>query len=377
MKKALILLLTAAMIVGSMAGCAKKDEPTSSGENTSSSQQESSQISESKPEETASDSSEEKRTELIKMYMEKADAVQVNENDVTFVDDSDRKEPLTIAKNPKRVAVLYGSHACLWTEAGGKVSLGVGGKSAISLYKEQIGRNILEDDGVVTVAESSSGKNWDVETILAEKPDLIICSTRMNGYSTISAPAEAAGIPVIAINYSGLEDYLRWFKVFSNLNGKPELWDEIAQGVLEQVVDVVIKAPEENNPKVLSIIPKDDKLDANTSLTDTGCLLKQLHAINIADPNLDATANLVEISLEEIYKEDPDYILIQCVSSEEDARSKLEANIKDNPVWDSLKAVKENKVYYLPKALFQYRPNRRYGESYKVLAEIIYPDVQF
>ena len=374
MKKTLVLLLATAMIVTSMAGCGKKDDTNSSNEVSSSSTVESSQVSESKTEENNEDA---ERQEIINLYMERANEVQINENDVTFMDDSGRTEPLTIPKNPKRPAVLYGSHACLWTEAGGKVALGIGGKSAVSLYKDQIGHNILEDEGVITVAESSSGKSWDVETILAQKPDLIICSTRMNGYATISGPAEAAGIPVVAINYSGLEDYLRWFKVFSNLNVKPELWDEIAQGVLDQVVDVVMKAPKENNPKVLSIIPKADKLDANTSMSNTGALLEELNAINIADPNNDSTANTIEISLEEIYKEDPDYILIQCVKSEEDARNNLEANVNGNPVWDSLKAVKENKVFYLQKDLFQYRPNRRYGESYKVLAELIYPDMSF
>ena len=41
------------------------------------------------------------------------------------------------------------------------------------------------------------------------RPDVV--STGMKGYSTISGPAAAAGIPVIGINYDAVQDYLKWF----------------------------------------------------------------------------------------------------------------------------------------------------------------------
>lgn len=371
MKRKLALLLSACLLAGLLAGCGQpaeeKTDPAKETETTTPAEETT---------QTPADDSQAKVQAITDAFMEKANAVQVGENDVTFVDDSGR-EALTIAKNPQKVAVLYGSHACLWTEAGGTVSLAIGGKNAVKLYEDQIGRNILEDEGVVTVADSSSAKNWDVEAILAEKPDLIICSTQMSGYSTISAPAEAANIPVIALTYSGLQDYLRWFKVFSNLNGKPELWDEVAQGVLDRVVEIVSKVPDEGNPTVLSILPKADGLTANTSASDTGAMLKEMKAVNVADPNNDASAVRVDISLEEIFAANPDYILVQCQVSEEDSKEKLETLINGNPVWDSLDAVKEGRVYYLPKALFQYRPNHQYRESYEMLAELIYPGMEF
>ena len=313
---------------------------------------------------------------LRDLYMEAANDVVVTDTHVTFVDDSGRG-PITIEKNPERVAVLYGSHACLWIEAGGQVSLGVGGASAITLYEEQVGRNFLEDEGVVTVATTSSGRSWDIEVILVEQPDLIICSTAMSGYSTISAPAEAVGIPVIALTYSGITDYLRWFKVFSSLNDQPELWDEIAEKVLDQVVTTVSKAPTENNPRVLSILPQETVLDANTALSDTGALLKELNAINVADPNESASAVRIAITLEEIYAANPDFILVQCLGSVEEARAKLDAQVKGHPVWESLDAVKRGNVHFLPKELFHNRPNRLYGESYQMLAALIYPDLDW
>lgn len=314
---------------------------------------------------------------ILAELLSAADEVNVSDDEVTFLDDSGR-EAISIKKNPQKVAVLYGSHACLWVEAGGKVQIGIGGASAIELYKEQIGRNILEDEGVITVATSSSGKNWDVETILAEQPDLIICSTAMSGYSTISGPAEAAGIPVIALTYSGVGDYLKWSKVFSNINNKPELFDEIAMAVAEDVAEILAKAPTENNPRVLSLLPQTDGIKANLKASDMGVLIDELNGINVASAlSTDSEATRVDIDIETIFAENPEIILIQCLSSEEEARTNMETLFGDSPVWESLDAVKNDKVYYMPKNLFHNRPNQQYGEAYREMAKILYPDLTF
>jgi len=315
--------------------------------------------------------------EIKDMLMKAADEVVVMENEVKFKDDSGR-EAITIKKNPKKVAVLYGSHACLYTEAGGKVSVGIGGAGAVTLYKEQIGRNILEDEGVVTIATSSSGKNWNIENILAQQPDLIICSTAMNGYSTIAAPAEAANIPVIALTYSGAGDYFKWSRVFSNINSKPELWDCVAAVTADEIANIILKAPNENNPRVLSLLPQVKGIEANFSGSDMGVIIKQLKGINVADKlSSDSSVVRVAINLEEIYAAKPEMIFIQCIGSEEEARASLESITKGNPVWENIEAVKNGKVYYMPKELFHNRPNRQYNESYRMLAELLYPDIKF
>lgn len=305
-----------------------------------------------------------------------ADEVVVTENEVAFKDDSGR-EAITIKKNPQKVAVLYGSHACLYTEAGGKVSVGVGGVSAIELYKEQIGRNIMEDEGVVTVATSSSAKNWNVEAILAEKPDLIVCSTAMSGYSTISKPAEAVNIPVIALTYSGVGDYLKWFKVFCNINSKPELWDSVALKVAEDITQIQLKAQKaEKNPKVLALTVGEGGFSALLPSSDAGAIIKELKGINPAEvPGSSATS--VEINMEAIFAANPEMIFVRSIGTDEETVELLGKLIKDNPVWDSLEAVKNDKVYIMPEELFLHRPNHRYAESYKMMAEWLYPDMEF
>ena len=69
---------------------------------------------------------------LIEYYLKKADEVKITETHVTFTDDSGRGE-ISIAKNPKNVAILYPSLTCLWSETGATAPMIIGGSSGIEL----------------------------------------------------------------------------------------------------------------------------------------------------------------------------------------------------------------------------------------------------
>ena len=63
------------------------------------------------------------------------------------------------------------------------------------------------------------------------------------------------------------------------------------------------------------------------------------------------------------------------MGDEAEALAYLEANFESNPAWAGLTAVKNDRVEVLPKELFHYKPNARWGESYAYLAKILYPDL--
>jgi len=67
------------------------------------------------------------------------------------------------------------------------------------------------------------------------------------------------------------------------------------------------------------------------------------------------------------------------VDDEEEGNGKLsfKGAINANPIWNEVDAVKKNRVYFLPKRLFHFRPNKDYLEAYKMLAELLYPGVTF
>lgn len=311
---------------------------------------------------------------LVEYYLQKANEVIVDEDSVTFTDDSGNG-PITVKKNPKNAAVLFASLACLWHEAGGQAQLVIGGKSAVTLYKEQIGRDITKDESVTVVSESSTASEWDIEAIIAQKPDLIVCSAGgKKGYETIAPTAQAVGIPVIAIEYNCVQDYLKWFKVFCNLTGNAEKWDQIANATAQKIIDVASKVPENvEKPKVAILIVVSGKIRAYGTQSAPGTIMAELGGVNVLDDGTDPFSTR-DVDLEQLYAANPDIILISARSTTEATQTQLNEVVGDNPVWNELAAVKKG-VIYLEKGLFHNKPNSRYEEAYLTMAKILYPDV--
>lgn len=370
MKKILSLMLCFSMLLGifMLASCEKTPDP-SNPDGTSN--------TETNVPSGGDDARKEQLiAELKNEFLKQANEVTVNENSVTFKDATENN--ITIQKNPAKTVNLYASFTTLWYEAGGSVSGCIGGSSSQELYEEYIGRDITADAGMTVVATSSSGKKWDTENIIALKPDLIICSTAMSGYSTIQAPAEAANIPLIAVSYDDFSDYLKWFKVFCNLTGHTELWDSVAMKALDEVVEVLTEIPAEKGPSVFSMFSGANSLQANTSATVVGGMINAMNAVNIVDNWDNSTgAERLDINLETVFSVNPDIIIVQCHAGAEVAKEQVKEVYGENPVWQSLKAVKDGKVFYLEKTLFHNKPNSRFAEAYQKFAEILYPDVNF
>ena len=88
------------------------------------------------------------------------------------------------------------------------------------------------------------------------------------------------------------------------------------------------------------------------------------------------TENTLEnLSIEHILEQDPDYIfIVQQGDDEEGTRTNMNHFIADNPAWAELAAVKEDRVYFMEKALYALKPNNRWGEAYEKLEGIFAND---
>ncbi len=374
MKKLLSALLVSAMLFAVTAcDSTSTSSSTAPAPSSSSAAPSSSSVASSSSESTAPTESAESPeiAALREEFLAKANEVIVNEDSVTFTDGSGR-EPITIAKNPTNVAGLYGSYTALWYEAGGEVKGAMGG-SAVDTYIQQIGRDITLDEGVTVLAESSSGKNWSVEEIIASQPDLIYCSTAMSGYATIGPAAEAANIPIIAISYDDFSDYLKWFKVIANIYDKPELFEDVAMKNLEEVLNVIEQVPEGDAPQVLAMFSEDS---VNLSGTLMGQMLVQLGGENVADKlNSDVEITRLDVSLENIFELNPEIIIVQ--THGDDLPGIFDEMYGTQPLWAEIDAVKNEQVHFMTEELFHIKPNKRFSEAYYELASVLYPEHTF
>ena len=101
-------------------------------------------------------------------------------------------------------------------------------------------------------------------------------------------------------------------------------------------------------------------------------MLADLGTVNVADGD---HALLENLSLEAIMAADPEYIFVGLQGADPaSAQAALEETLLSNPAWQSLRAVQEGRFYILEHRLFNLKPNARWGESYEILAEILYPE---
>lgn len=150
---------------------------------------------------------------------------------------------------------------------------------------------------------------------------------------------------------------------------------DLALKTAREVAEVLAKLPEDK-PKVLAIMPHSKGVSAYFSHSELGTLIEDLHGENVLSPMDTGTMKKTHIDLETIYSLDPDIILIKCLDSEDYAREHLNHAFGDSPLWKELRAVKNDKVFFLSHDLYHNRPNRMYGEAYKQLAEILHPEMK-
>lgn len=79
--------------------------------------------------------------------------------------------------------------------------------------------------------------------------------------------------------------------------------------------------------------------------------------------------------MESLVGQDPEVIFITSMGKADEIENRLRADFKNNPAWNSLKAVREGHVYVLPENLFLINPGLQYPEAVKFMAQQVYPEV--
>lgn len=281
------------------------------------------------------------------------------EEKISFTDDLGRELELS---PPARVAALIGSFADVWCLAGGKDTLVAAAGDAWTSFD-------LDLDN--TVADLGAVKEPNLEVLLAAQPDLVIGSISTAADLELEPTLNQAGIPVAYFDVDSFEDYLRMLEICTRLTGKPENYTSYGENVAGQV-KAAIARQDGSAPRVLCMRATGSSCKAKGSEgTVLGEMLAALGCVNIADGN---GALLEDLSLEAILDADPDYIFVALQGADPaKAMATLEAGLLSNPAWETLTAVKEGRFHTMEHALYNLKPNARWGEAYEKLADILYP----
>ena len=259
---------------------------------------------------------------------------------------------------PKRVAALLGSYAETWLLAGGEVVA-----VTQDAYDER-GLELPED-----TVNLGANQQPDLEALFAE-PDLVLLTPDLDGQMGLKDSLAAAGIPAAWFKVETFDDYLNMLKICTDLTGRSDLYQKNGLDIQSGIDAAIASVPEGEGPTVLLLRAYSSGVRAKNSDSIAGAMLKDLGAVNIADSN---SGLLEDLQMESILAADPEFIFVTTMgASQEAALKSLDELLHSDPAWQTLTAVKEGRVEVLPKDLFHYKPNARWGESYQMLAELMY-----
>ena len=280
------------------------------------------------------------------------------ENPVTFTDALGRDVTVT---SHDRVAAMIGSFADVWLLSGGEL-VATANDSWESLDLD------LGDD----VVNLGSIQEPNTEALLAAQPDLVIASTNTTSNVEMENMLTEAGVTVAYFDVSNFEQYLNMLDKCTMITGRRDLYKTNGTDVKEQI-DTIKSRVDGSNPKILFIRTSSSSVKAKQSEGSVGGeILKDLGCVNIADSD---TSLLDDLSLEAIVVADPDYIFVTTQGNDTDAAIRnIDKLLTSNPAWSSLTAVKQGRYYVLDKKLYNLKPNAKWGEAYKQLADILYID---
>ncbi len=351
MKKQIVLVISMVLTLAMIAGCGQ--EVTKNTEATASDQ-------------TNQDEQIEKDEVAPTADQDDKGTEEVSET-VTFTDGLGIEREIT--KNPQRVVIDYNSILGLWYAMGGT-----------SLTKAKGSANVPEE--AADLIDLGSHAEMNLEAILALEPDLVILAANVPAQVELDEILKESGIETMVIDVvsHSYEQVLNNARLFASINEREDLYESVIVPMQEDIDKLVAQtATVEEQPKVAAIFATSKSMYLESDSAVTGEIIAKLGAMNILNESevpIEGESR-VPFSIETIATANPDIIFISTMGSEEGVKDYVQSVIDENPIWNTIHAVKNNAVYYLPKEYSIYKPNEAYDEAFFYIAELLYPDETF
>lgn len=288
---------------------------------------------------------------------------ETSEN-VTYIDKFNKET--TISKDPKRVVVCYNSILGLWYFTGGT-----------SLTKVKGTTNV--PDEAKNLLDLGTANAVSLEAIIAQEPDLVILAANYEMHVAMAPLLREIGIEVMIIDTSinAYERFMENTLLFSKINGTEDMYNSNVAPVIKDVESVIAKVSSvKKKPRVAAIFATKRSLSLESDIALTGEIVNKLGGENILDKQdlLVEGETRINFSIEAIITQNPEIILISTMGDVDSVKSNVESMIAENPVWNEVDAVINNRVYFLPKQFSVYKPNELYGDAFLYIAQILYPE---
>ena len=266
---------------------------------------------------------------------------------------------VVLTEKPERVVSLIGSYAETWILAGGEL---VGVTNDVITERKL---DFPEETKIIGTV-----KDPNLEEVLALAPDFVLLSPDIENHIKAAQTLEKAGIAHAFFKVEHFDEYLNMLNIFTDITGKKDLYEKNGTQIHAQIEDVLSRINQQDEATILLIRAFSSGAKAKNDDNMVCKILDDLGTQNIAARY---ESLLEDLSMEIIMQEDPDFIFVITMGDSEKAMKSMAEGLEINPAWAGLSAVKNGNYIVLPKDLFHYKPNARWGESYEYLEKILYP----
>lgn len=290
------------------------------------------------------------------------EAAVVDNGEITVADATGRR--VTLKERPKHIVVTSASFLEPLESVGG-ADLLVGrpdSKTQMPDYAKKV---------------ASVGKVYqiDVEKVINCNPDLVILNKGIN--DNLTEPLDQAGIPYIILDMKSYDNVKQSIMTLANVTGEVAKGSELVEQMDEQIQNVKSKMPAQQSCRVAIIHSTNQGLSVQLDGSIAGSIAKMLDWENVADKDtpLANDPDTAPYSLETLAEENPEFIFVTSMGNADELKANMEQTIQSDPAWQTISAVRDGHIYYLPQNLFLLSPGIHYPEAVETMAKCVYPGV--
>jgi len=305
--------------------------------------------------ETSTDSSKEEKKGYDNPIVVKETA-----DSITALDYDGNEVNLT--KRPKRVIVNYTSMLGLWYMAGG---------TAVARPDTRSGRGVPEE--AMDIETTGHVASPNTEKIVSLQPDFVVLSGSMDAHRNVKEILDQNGVENIMLNYANYHDFVNVLDLFARIVGNENVVEKIVPSVEKEVKDIINQYKDRKEIKFLSLFASTRDVSAELNKAHTAHIAMMLGGKNIAEEGAPQRGqDRITFSMEHIVMRNPDVIFVTVMGNLPKVQEKMKEDLMSNQAWAGVEAVQNDRLHYLPSDLFLYKPNERFPEAFRLIADLMY-----
>ena len=219
-------------------------------------------------------------------------------------------------------------------------------------------------EGVKGATEVGAPMNPDMEIIKSLNPTVVVAVDTLG--EDYKKTFTQNNIPSEFVNLTNLDGLKETVKTLGNRFGKTDKANEILKELEDK--ETALNKKEKSDEKIMIVFGAPGSVMISTDKSFVGNLVELAGGNNVF---AGGNSSFMQINMEDIIKANPDKILVMMHALPEETKKTVEQEFaKDS--WQTINAIKNNKIVYLDTEYFGMSANLKSIEALDLLGEILY-----